>query len=150
MKTLLHFIMISLIAFSANAFELQFEKKGDKERIIHKSSDWHFVGKENNYFLSMDKSMLGDKKDRYEFHSVTEFYTPYKYQGLDESVHRIYTYGLLDCSNAVLHLMLNLYVDVNNTIVYREYHQLGSYTSPLIVERSVRKTVYDILCRDSV
>ena len=150
MKTLLSIIIATLISLPAYGYSLQFEKQGEKEKIIHKSSDWHFVGKEGAYFLSIEKGMLGKKSEKYEFHSVTEFYKPYKYTNLDEEIHRIYTYGLLDCSKESLYLMMNLYVDLNNNIVYREYHELGTYISPLKVEKSVRQTVYDILCRDSI
>jgi len=143
-------LSVSVYAAKPKDFSLKFEKIGDNEKIVHNSSDWHYVGKEPLFFLSIEKGMLGNKNDLYEFHSVTEFYKPYKYQSFSEPIHRVYSYGVLNCPQAAFYLMISLYVDVNNVVVFREYHEFGTYISPLKGTNTARQNIYDILCRDSV
>jgi hypothetical protein len=155
MKNFLALILSLTLALTAYAenpkqFSLKFEKLGDKERIIHNPSDWHYVGKEPLFFLSIEKGMIGYKNEFFEFHSVTEFYKPYKYQALSDPIYRVYSYGMLNCSEGTFYLLISLFVDKNNFIVFREYHDFGTYVSPLRVENTARQNVYDILCRDSV
>jgi hypothetical protein len=155
MKILITFIAALLLLTSAyagkpNSFTLPIEQLGQEERILHNSKDWYYVGNEKDYKVHIEKSMLNEKQTLYEFHSVTEFDKPHKYSIIKEPVKRIYSYGILNCAEANLYLLGDLFADKNNIIVYRQYHEFGSYITNLSGDSTVRSAIYNVLCKETI
>jgi hypothetical protein len=155
MKILITFISAILLLAPAyagkpNSFTLPIEQLNQEERIIHNSKDWYYVGKEKDYKVHIEKGMLNEKQTSYEFHSVTEFDKPHTYSLIKEPVKRIYTYGIVNCTEANLYLLGDLFVDNNNIIVYRQYHEFGSYITNLSVDDTIRSVIYNVLCKETI
>jgi hypothetical protein len=137
-------------AGKANSYTLPLENVGQEEKIIHKSKDWYLIGNEKDYTVYIERGMLSEKQDLYEFHSYTEFDNPHTYSIIKEPVKRIYTYGIVNCTEANLYLLGDLFVDKNNIIVYRQYHQFGSYITNLSVDDKIRSGIYNVLCKEII
>ena len=138
-------------ASKPNSFTLPIEELGqNKERILHDSKDWQYIGSEKDYTVYIEKGMLNEKQALYEFHSVTEFNKSYNYSIIKEPVKRIYTYGIVNCSEANLYLIGDLFADENNIIVYRQYHEFGSYITNLSGDSTVRSAIYNVLCKETI
>ncbi len=122
----------------------------DDELIVHNPQDWEFVDKSADYKVYVEKGMLGYKNEMFEFHAVTEYDVPAPMSFTDIPIKRIYSYGVLNCKEANLYLLIDLYVDVHNKIIMRQYHEFGSYVSNMNNPNTIRYNVYNLLCKESV
>ncbi len=122
----------------------------EEELIVHNPKDWEFVDKSSDYKVYVEKGMLGYKNESFEFHAVTEYNVASPMSFTDIPIKRIYTYGVLSCKEANLYLLIDLYVDVNNKIILRQYHEFGSYVSNMSVPNTLRNNVYNFICKESV
>ena len=144
-------LLSPVYAGKPNSFTLPIEDLGQNtERIIHNSKDWQYIGGEKDYTVYIEKGMLNEKQALYEFHSVTEFNKSFNYSIIKEPVKRIYTYGIVNCPEANLYLLGDLFADENNIIVYRQYHEFGSYITNLSDDNTVRSAIYNVLCKETI
>ena len=151
MKRLFFFFLA--LCFSATAyaakpqeFALQFEG----ERIIHNQSDWQYVTKADSFRVYVERGMIGYHNEMYEFHSYIEFNEEFQIDGISDKIKRIYSYGVLNCSEANLYLLMDLFTNEKGDVKFRSVKEFGSHVSELKTPNTIRHEVYNLLCKDSV
>jgi hypothetical protein len=129
--------------FSRESFVLEFI---DNSSVVYKPDDWVQISEEENFYFSLNKTpeLLQDKV--YRVHSMVEFKVEEEYTQLKAPVKRIFSYGIMDCSNAIFHLMGDFYVDKNNEIVFSSQSQIGSNQIELLTPNTSRNLAYKKVC----
>ena len=153
MKYLLTFIMV--VAFNASAnptdFNLNIQRLDNGKETIHFVPDaWEFVTESTSYKVSVEKGALRTEQDNVEFHSVTVFNEPFFYDSVGSLVDKIYTYGVLSCSEKNLYIFNEVYVDPKEIIVFNSMHQYGAFTVELESPNTQRNDIFKAVCYKSI
>lgn len=130
----------------APEFTLQF----NGEQIIHNQSDWQYAAKASDFRVYVEKGMIGRKNESIEFHAYLEFNNPSNLQYIDGKIKRIYTYGVISCTEAQLYVLMDLYTDETNVVTFRNINEFGTYVSDMSVPNTIRNEIYNLICKDSV
>jgi hypothetical protein len=148
--TVLLTALLSLPTIAAD-FELDFLRNNDgTQTIIHNPKDWLLVSSLSGFDLYIDKSLVKEKKPNYLIHSVTILKPPRTFAGIDGTIERIYTNGILMCDNALLALSSEFYTEKNGVIRFYNAFEPGAYLVELSTKNTARNDVYNLLCKDSV
>ena len=148
--TVLLTALLSLPTIAAD-FELDFLRNKDgTQTIIHNPDDWLLVSSVSGFDLLIDKSLIKEKKSIYLLHSVTILKPARTFNGIDGTIERIYTHGILMCDNAVISLSGEFYTDKNGKIAFYNAFEPGAYLVEVATKNTVRNDVYNLLCKESV
>ena len=120
------------------------------DQLIHNQADWQYATETSSYTLFVEKGMIGHKDETVEFHSYMEYKKPYKYDAIEQKIKRIYNYGILNCSQAKLYLLVDLYTDEQDIIRYRAGFDFGQYVSDLDEPNTARNDVYNLICKELI
>ena len=153
MKYLLTFIMAVAFNVSANPtdFNLNIQRLDNGKETIHFVPDaWEFVTESTSYRVSVEKGALRTEQDNVEFHSVTVFNEPFFYDSVGSLVDKIYTYGVLSCSEKNLYIFNEVYVDPKEIIVFNSMHQYGAFTVELESPNTQRNDIFKAVCYKSI
>jgi hypothetical protein len=145
MKKLLLLAIILSTQLNAQEYQLPITQDG---KIMHNENEWQPAAQSNLFQLSVHKSSLGAKQRIIPIYSVTEFNNPtgQKYEMLQEPVYKIYTFGLLECHDALFSILNHWFVDSNNKIVYNEVKPAGSYVVDMRANNTPRNDLYRLVC----
>jgi len=146
MKTILATLLIILSTqLHAQEYELPITQDG---KILHNENDWQPAAQSNLFQLSVLQNSLGVRQRTVPVYSVTEFHNPagQKYEMFEEPVYKIYTFGLLDCRDALFSILNHWFVDKNNKIVYNETKPAGSYVVDMRANNTPRNDLYRLVC----
>jgi hypothetical protein len=151
MKNVIIALILALSSSLASAeLTLDFLSNPDGTRsIIHNSDDWSFVTKAPTYSVYVDKSIVNRKQKQIEFHAITEFDKLQQYNQFPFEIKRIYSFGVLNCVEAKLYLLGDLFTDKDNVIRYFQSHDYGSYITNL-GESAIAREVYNTVCGDTI
>jgi len=153
MKYLLAFIVAVAFNVSANQtdFNLNIQRLDNgKETIRFVPDAWEFVTESTSYKVSVEKGALRTEQDKVEFHSVTVFNEPFFYDSVGSLVDKIYTYGVLSCSEKNLYIFNEVYVDPKEIIVFNSMHQYGAFTVELESPNTPRNDIFKAVCYKSI
>ena len=151
MKYLFSFIMAALLNVSSYAAQSEYLLNITKDDvIIHNQKDWHFVTKSDDYDIYIEKSTIGSKKEIVRFHAFVPYHKPQYMYGVDVPVRALYVYGSLHCGKEKLMLLLDLYVDVTNKIVFRNEYEVNSNIVSLNVPHTTRFEILNLVCKESI
>jgi len=146
MKKLLTSLLVILSTqLHAQEYELPITQDG---KIIYNESDWQPAAQSNLFQLSVHKNSLGVRQRIISVYSVTEFHNPagQKYEMFQDPIYKIYTFGLLECHDALFNILNHWYVDKNNKIVYNETKPAGSYVVDMRANNTPRNDLYRLVC----
>ena len=153
MKHLFSFVMailISLPSYSAE-YRLPFvELQNGVTKIPFVENEWTLGTERADWFLYLEKGMLKEIKAMQEFHAVTVYKKPYFSDGVKSDVSKIYTYGVLDCRQATLHILYEWYVDPDETMVFMSSYEFGAYAVEMLTPDTARNDVYNRICKESI
>ena len=154
MKRLLFFIMMVLItlpSYSAKSYSLPFvEIQNGPTKIPFIQDEWVLGSEREEWLLYMEKGMLKEHKQMYEFHAATVYKIPYYSDGLRTTISKIYTYGVLNCNEGNLYILFEWFVDPDETLVFRSSHEFGSYVVEMTTPNAARNDVYNQVCKETI
>jgi len=153
MKYLLAFIVAVAFNVSANQtdFNLNIQRLDNgKETIRFVPDAWEFVTESTSYKVSVEKGALRTEQDKVEFHSVTIYNEPYFFESVGYLIDKIYTYGVLSCTEKTLFIFNEVYVDSKEMVVFNSIHQFGSYTVELQTPNTPRNDILIAVCNKSI
>ena len=155
MKRLFLFVMTVLITFTtqaAESYRLPFvEIQNGTTKIPFVEQEWVLGTERADWLLYLEKGMLKDQKQpMYEFHGATVYKKPYYSDSIKTEISKIYTYGVLNCNEANLYILVEWYVDVNENIVFKSSHEFGTYVVEMLTPSSARNEVYNQICKETI
>jgi len=154
MKRLLFFVMALLMVlpvYSAEQYRLPFvEIQDGPTKIPFVQSEWVLGAERADWLLFLEKGMMKEHKDMYEFHAATLYKKPYYSEAIKSEVSKIYTYGVLNCQEANLYILFEWYVDPDDTLIFRGSHEYGAYTVEMLTPTTARNDVYNQICKERV
>ena len=153
MKRLFLFIMALMFAFTANAepYRLPFvELQNGSTKIPFVEHEWVLGTERADWLLYLEKGMLKEHKSMYEFHGATVYKKPYYSDSVKTEISKIYTYGVLNCNEANLYILVEWYVDVNENIVFKSTHEFGAYIVEMLTASSARNDIYNQICKETI
>ena len=155
MKRLFFFVMAVMFAFTANAgqesYRLPFvELQNGSTKIPFVEHEWVLGTERTDWSLYLEKGMLKEHKSMYEFHGATVYKKPYYSDSVKTEISKIYTYGVLNCNEANLYILVEWYVDVNENIVFKSTHEFGTYVVEMLTPSSARNDVYNQICKETI
>ena len=153
MKRLFLFIMALMFAFTANAepYRLPFvELQNGSTKIPFVEHEWVLGTERVDWSLYLEKGMLKEHKTMYEFHGATVYKKPYYSGALKTEISKIYTYGVLNCNEANLYILVEWYVDVNENIIFKSSHEFGTYIVEMLTPSSARNDIYNQICKETI
>jgi len=155
MRYLLTFLVATSLSFNTYAnrtdFNLNIERLDNgKETIRFVPEVWEYVTKSTTYTVSVEKGALRTEQDKVEFHSVTIYNEPYFFKSVGFLIDKIYTYGVLSCTEKVLYIFNEVYVDPKEMVVFNSIHQFGSYTVELQTPNTPRNDILIAVCNKSI
>jgi hypothetical protein len=143
-----------MFAFTANAepYRLPFvEIQNGTIKIPFIEQEWVLGSDTADWSLYLEKGMFKDQiQPMYEFHSATVYKKPYYNDSIGTEISKIYTYGVLNCNEANLYILVEWYVDVNENMVFTSAHEFGAYVVEMLTPSSARNDVYNQLCKETI
>jgi hypothetical protein len=145
--------MAVMFAFTANAepYRLPFvELQNGSTKIPFVEHEWVLGTERTDWLLYLEKGMLKEHKSMYEFHGATVYKKPYYSDSVRTEISKIYTYGVLNCKESNLYILIEWYVDVNENIVFKSTHEFGAYVVEMLTPSSARNDIYNQLCKETI
>ena len=150
----LFFIVVALVAFNiyaAEPYRLPFvEIQNGTIKIPFIEQEWVLGTERADWLLYLEKGMLKEHKSMYEFHGATVYKKPYYSDSIKTEISKIYTYGVLNCNEANLYILIEWYVDVNENIVFKSSHEFGAYIVEMLTASSARNDIYNQICKETI
>ena len=151
MKHLFTFIMAILLTSFSHASQKDYVLDiTDDDVIVHNQKDWHFVVKSDDYDIYIEKGMLGTKEEIVRFHAFVPYHSPEYIYGATVPINALYVYGSLHCSRQQLMLLMDMYVDKNNKIVFRNAYEVNTHIVSLNVPHTTRFDILNLVCKESI
>ena len=154
MKRIFFFVMTMIFAFSVNAkesYSLPFvEIQNGPTKIPFIQDEWVLGTERAEWSLYVERGMLEEHKQMYEFHAATVYKKPFYNNAVKTEVSIIYTYGVLNCKDAQLFILSEWFVDPDETIVFRSSHEFGQYTIEMLTPNTARNDVYNQVCKETI
>jgi hypothetical protein len=130
MKHLCSFILAVFLAISSHAAQPEFLLNITADDvIIHNQNDWYFVAKRNAF---------------------VPYHEPYYMYGVDVPARALYVYGSLHCGKQKLMLLMDLYVDATNKVIFRNSYEVNSHIVSLNVPNTTRFDILNLVCKESI
>ncbi len=143
--------MAAFLTVSANAASSDYRLNITKDDvIIHNQNDWHFVTKSDGYDIYIEKTTVGAKEKIVTFHAYVPYHNSEIMYGVEKPIKALYVYGSLHCDKKQLMLLLDMYVDDNNKIVFRNQYEVNSHIVPLNVPNTIRFDIFNLVCKESI
>jgi len=146
--------MAVMFAFTANAesYRLPFvELQNGSTKIPFVEHEWVLGTERADWLLYLEKGMLKNQNQpMYEFHGATVYKKPYYSDALKTKISKIYTYGVLNCNEANLYILIEWYVDVNENVVFKSSHEFGSYIVEMLSPITARNDIYNQICKETI
>lgn len=142
-------LLAVMFIFSSGAMAAEFNLQfADPAHIHHNSNDWVPVAATSQYELHVNKSSVAVADTVVEIHTLVEFYTAdgVVVSKLIVPVKQIYSRGVIECKNQILHLTTEWFVDTNNQIVYIQKHEIGTYAIDVSTKNTPRNDLYQLVC----
>ena len=155
MKRLLALVITVALTIPVSAKQKDFSldirgTDSGKETIHYRANDWEYITKSTSYTVSVEKGALRTEQDNVEFHSVTIYNEPYLFESIGSLIDKIYTYGVLSCTEKTLFIFNEVYVDSKEMVVFNSTHQFGSYTVELQTPNTPRNDIFKAVCNLSI
>ena len=149
-KAFLALFFNALFVSSVFGFTISITNHPDGTRVInHNSDDWVKTGATDTYSVLVERGIVGSKKANVDFHSITEFNSPEQYDGFPYKIKRIYTYGVMSCSNNSLMILVDLYADSDSIIRYTQAYQQGDYMVNM-TDTKIKQNITGAVCGDTI
>jgi len=146
--------MTVMFAFTANAesYRLPFvELQNGSTKIPFVEHEWVLGTERADWLLYLEKGMLKNQNQpMYEFHGATVYKKPYYSDSVKTEISKIYTYGVLNCNEANLYILIEWYVDVNENVVFKSSHEFGSYIVEMLSPITARNDIYNQICKETI
>jgi hypothetical protein len=151
MKHLCSFILAVFLAISSHAAQPEFLLNITADDvIIHNQNDWYFVAKSDGHDIYIEKSMIGAENEIVKFHAFVPYHEPHYMYGVDVPATALYVYGSLHCGEQKLMLLMDLYVDATNKIIFRNSYEVNSHIVSLNVPNTTRFDILNLVCKESI
>jgi len=151
MKHLFTFIIVMLLTSFSHASQKDYKLNiTDDGVIIHNQNDWHFVVKSDDYDIYIEKGTLGAKEEVVSFHAFVPYHIPEKMYGTDVPIKALYVYGSLHCGRKQLMLLMDLYVDEADKIIFRNAYEVNTNIVSLNVPNTTRFDILNLVCKESI
>jgi hypothetical protein len=151
MKHLFTCIILLFLASFSHASQKDYKLNITNDGVIvHDQKDWHFVVKSDGHDIYIEKGMLGAKEEIVRFHAFVPYHNPEQLYGTEEPVTALYVYGSLHCGKKQLMLLMDLYVDEKNKIVFRNAYEVNTNIVSLNIPNTARFDILNLVCKESV
>jgi hypothetical protein len=147
MKKLLLIIMATL---SLNSYSKEFQVEIDITKtppiVKYAPNDWVFLKHENDYSFYINNGGFETYSDLLLIYTLVSFDKPRDIKDTDIKIDKIYSFGLLDCNNALFSLVGEMYVDVNGIIHQNSLYDEGQYVVKMNSPDTARNEAYLSAC----
>lgn len=111
-------------------------------------SDWSYLSNEGTYDFFITKNSKHTGNGFHKVHTMVEFKEKdgRLYDNLQAPVKRIISYGYMSCEEHVFYLIGQLYLEVNDKIIYAEEHQFGTYRIEVTSPNTARNKAFAKVC----
>ena len=154
MNRLLLFVMAVLMVlpvYSAEPYRLPFvEIQNGPIKIPFIQGEWVLGVERADWLVFLEKGMMKEHKDMYEFHAATVYKKPFYNDAIKTEVSKIYSYGVLNCKEANLYILFEWYVDPDDTMVFKGTHEFGTYVVEMLTPTTARNDIYNQICKETV
>lgn len=146
MRNLL-FAAMFIFSTLAAADEFKLEVLNDSQ-IKHNSNDWVSAATTSKFELYVNTASIASADPVPWIHSLVEFYPPdgAVIDQLGIPIKRIYSRGIMECKNGILHLSEEYFVDKNNNIVYTQIYEFGQYAVDVSPKNTPRNDLFLLVC----
>jgi hypothetical protein len=139
--------LMFLFSITANAnaeFKLKFS---DPTQIEYNANDWELISVEGTYDFYIAKNSINDK-GMVKMHSLVDYHKIQENSNspIMSSVKKIYSFGMIDCTNGILYLLNDFFTTETNQVVYIQNHDFGEYRVELLTPNTPRNKVYIRVC----
>ena len=151
MKYLFSFIFTAFVTLSVHAGQANYQLNITKDDVIvHNKNEWQHVTKSDGYDIYIERGMVGIKEEIVTFHAFVSYEEPQEFYGMDKPISALYVYGSLHCGKQLLMMLMDLYVDENNKIVFRRAYEPNSFIVSLNVPHTTRFDILNLVCKESI
>ena len=151
MKYLFSFIMAAFLSSTVYAEQKNYQLNITKDDVIvHNKNEWQHVTKSDGYDIYIERGMVGIKEEIVTFHAFVSYEEPQEFYGMDKPISALYVYGSLHCGKQLLMMLMDLYVDENNKIVFRRAYEPNSFIVNLNVPHTTRFDILNLVCKESI
>lgn len=151
MKYLFSFVIAVLMTCSLHAEQSDYKLNfTNDDVIVHNQNDWYFVTQSDGYDIYIEKSTVGAKQEIVSFHAYVPYHVPQEFYGIDVPVSALYVFGSLHCGRKQLMMLMDLYVDANNKVVFRNSYEVNSNIVSLNVPHTTRFDILNLVCKESI
>lgn len=143
-------ILVVMALLSFNSYSKDFEVEIDNTKtppvVKYVPNDWVYLAHENDYSFYINNGGFQKHSDLIVIYTLVTFDKPRQIQGTDITIDKIYSFGLLDCNNALFSLLGELYVDVNGVIHQNSLYEEGQYVVKMNSPDTARQQAYLSAC----
>lgn len=145
----LSLLLIASLTYAANGFQLKYVQENGNITILDNPKDWVKVYESSGMTLYLNDGGFLEANGYRIMHSKVTYKEPKQFLN-GESIHHIYSYGLVDCKKAELNLIGDLYTNEKFEMVYKKDFELGQFVADLTKPNTAANSVYGVVCADEI
>lgn len=149
MKKIL-FIVMALLSLNSycKEFEVEIDNTKTPPVVKYVPNDWVFLKHENDYSFYINNGGFQTYSDLTLIYTLVSFDKPREVKGTNILIDKIYSFGLLDCNNALFSLVGEMYVDTTGIIHQNSLYDEGEYVVKMNSPDTARQQAYLSACVD--
>jgi hypothetical protein len=139
-------LLVSVAAGAKEDFEFTFI---NGTHIENNEKDWALVSEESKvYNLYTSHDAIGTGNDQVQVHTKVEYLAKdgFRFDALSEPVKRIFSFGVVDCEQAIFYLLADFFVDSSDKILFRQDHEPGEYRVEMLTPNTARNSLFKLVC----
>lgn len=145
----LFLMLIATLSYAANSFQLKYTQDGGNITILDNSEDWIQVYESSKMIVYVNQGGFLELNEYRVMHSKISYKKPEEFMN-GQSIHHIYSYGMIECKKGHLNLIGDLYTDENFQMIYKKDFQFGEFVADLTQPGTAANAVYGVICADEM
>lgn len=145
----LSLLLIASLTYAANGFQLKYTQDNGTVTILDNSKDWVQVYESSKMIVYVNDGGFLEANGYRIMHSKISYKQPEAFMN-GESIHHIYSYGLVECKKGHLNLIGDLYTNENFQMIYKKDFQMGEFVADLTQPGTAANAVYGVICSDEM
>lgn len=140
-------LLIAPLSYAKNDFTLKYTEKEGTITVLNENSDWVKVYDSSGMSLYLNDGGFAEKNGYKILHSKITYKKPEQFVN-GESIHHIYSYGLVDCKKQTMFLIGDLYTNDKFQVLYKTNYQVGEYVADMAQKGTAANEAFNVICYD--
>lgn len=145
----LFLFLIACLGYAANGFQLKYTQNAGTITILDNPKDWVQVYESSGMTLYLNDGGFPESNGFRLMHSKATYKEAEQFAN-GESIHHIYSYGLVDCAKAELNLVGDLYTNEKFEVIYKKDFKLGQFVADLTKPGTAANAAFGVICADAM